>query len=286
MDLKIIVCCHKDIIDVRDNIYHPIHVGKANSGLSLGIPGDDTGDNISEKNNLYCELTGLYWAWKNIDADFIGLCHYRRFFSFHTKRKSYLFFRMIVQKLKQFLYVFSPKPKDTYFYYSRYAESNPQRLKKAIVEFENEIVNYLDNNPNTIAFALKDVNFGMTPNRIVFSKLAGNYHLDVLGEIIKKDHPQLYPFYQSTLESNRLHYANMTIMKKSIMDKYCTFLFDVLEKHLVIIKDRGYIISENEKSICRLSGYLGELLTSTFINFLSCSGEGRVELLSQIQYES
>ena len=38
-------------------------------------------NNISEKNPYYCELTGLYWAWKNLDAEYIGLVHYRRYFT-------------------------------------------------------------------------------------------------------------------------------------------------------------------------------------------------------------
>ena len=61
-------------------IYTPIQVGKAISEYNLGIIGDDTGDNISQKNPSYCELTAQYWAWKNVDCRYIGLCHYRRYF--------------------------------------------------------------------------------------------------------------------------------------------------------------------------------------------------------------
>jgi hypothetical protein len=61
-------------------MYLPLHVGKAGKDLELGFQGDNTGDNISEKNPTFCELTGLYWAWKNLDSDYIGLSHYRRYF--------------------------------------------------------------------------------------------------------------------------------------------------------------------------------------------------------------
>lgn len=52
-------------------------------GASEDFPGfvrDNSGVNISEKNPNYCELTALYWMWKNTDDPLIGLAHYRRFF--------------------------------------------------------------------------------------------------------------------------------------------------------------------------------------------------------------
>ena len=80
MKIQIIVAAHKAYRMPTDPMYLPLHVGKAGKDLDLGFQGDNTGDNISEKNATYCELTGIYWAWKNLDADYIGLSHYRRHF--------------------------------------------------------------------------------------------------------------------------------------------------------------------------------------------------------------
>jgi hypothetical protein len=82
--IKILEACHKPCKVYQDDIYTPIHVGRAVSRFKeemAGMIGDDTGDNISEKNPMYCELTAQYWAWKNLhDVEYIGFCHYRRFF--------------------------------------------------------------------------------------------------------------------------------------------------------------------------------------------------------------
>lgn len=79
MDTRIYVMTHKEYTKPDYDIYRTLHVGKA-LGNDFGYEGDDTGDNISAKNKNYCELTGIYWIWKNVQCDAVGICHYRRYF--------------------------------------------------------------------------------------------------------------------------------------------------------------------------------------------------------------
>ena len=89
MNAKVFVMTHVPFILPKDDIYVPLRVGSKGQD-DFGYQRDDHGDNISEKNHMYSELTGIYDIWKNPaafgitedDPDFvIGLCHYRRYFS-------------------------------------------------------------------------------------------------------------------------------------------------------------------------------------------------------------
>ena len=77
--VSVIVATHKKYKMPKDKMYLPLHVGKERKD-SIGFKGDNSGKNISNKNSYFCELTGLYWAWKNLKDDYIGLVHYRRHF--------------------------------------------------------------------------------------------------------------------------------------------------------------------------------------------------------------
>ena len=64
----------------------PLEIGAACRDKHCGILRDDAGENISEKDRMYCELTGLYWMWKNQSHDIVGLYHYRRMFNLSSRR--------------------------------------------------------------------------------------------------------------------------------------------------------------------------------------------------------
>lgn len=95
--IKVIIATHKKYEIPKEKCYLPIHVGREGK-KDIGYIGDNTGDNISIKNPNYCELTGIYWAWKNLDSEYIGLSHYRRHFKGKIKNKENKFDMIISER--------------------------------------------------------------------------------------------------------------------------------------------------------------------------------------------
>lgn len=87
--VKIYVMIHKPFEVPGDPMYIPVQVGRKEAKSLLGYTGDDSGDNISDQNCYFSELTGLYWVWKNVtDTEYVGTCHYRRYL---LNEKGYMF---------------------------------------------------------------------------------------------------------------------------------------------------------------------------------------------------
>lgn len=154
MNIKIVVATHKKYKMPKDEMYLPLHVGREGKE-DIGYLGDNTGDNISLKNPYYCELTGLYWAWKNLNADYIGLAHYRRHFSNNKHNKDR--FKTILNKkeLEKILEntdVVLPKKRKYYIesLYSHYEHTlNVETLdetRKIIDEKYNDYLKIFDKN--------------------------------------------------------------------------------------------------------------------------------------------
>lgn len=87
--------CHVDKVLTESIIPEPyvvpLQVGVALTQCSIAECHDDQGINISYKNPNYCELTATYYAWKNSDARYKGICHYRRIFDLKQKELENIF---------------------------------------------------------------------------------------------------------------------------------------------------------------------------------------------------
>lgn len=214
--IKIIVATHKKYEMPNDDMYIPIQVGSEGKE-SLGYLCDNSGkDNISYKNAFYSELTGLYWAWKNIDADYIGLVHYRRYFSkkiFGKKFDRILSYKD-VDKLLDSCDLILPK-KRRYF-----------------------IENLYDHYKHTMY---------VEP-------------LDKTREIIEENYPDYLCYFDELHKRKSAHMFNMFIMKKDILNGYCEWLFDILEKLENNVDSTRY-----DSFHSRFYGRISELLLDVYI---------------------
>lgn len=203
MNIKIIIATHKNYRMPQDSMYLPVHVGKEASTLTLPFIGDNTGDNISVKNPNFCELTALYWAWKNVDADYIGLAHYRRHFSL---RKPGLFC------------------KD----------------KLPFVLNSTEIESLLEEHSVLLP---KQRNYIIESNYSQFTHAHPAESLNKTKEIISELFPSYLPAYEAVMKRTKTHLFNMMIMKKELFHGYCEWLFTILfelEKRLDISSYDAY----------------------------------------------
>lgn len=267
--IKVIVCCHKKCEIPDDNIYLPIHVGKAISNDNLGIQGDDnvngkSCDNISKKNGIYCEMTAMYWAWKNIkklypDIEYVGLCHYRRFF-YCNDNPFAIRIKLIISRIKfsaKVLFggklnigVFNPE--------IRLKSCNSKELKNSDVNLESIVTE------NDIIVTRPVVLMNTSVRD--FMNIIGRQYIEIMDEIINSDFSEYTEAYNSVMSGSKLISANMIILRYNMLDDYCKFIFGVLEKHI------DYVIANNicvnpyeEKAYARISGYLAELITNTFV---------------------
>lgn len=154
--VQIIIAAHKSYQMPEDLMYLPLHVGaegkkdQAGNPLDLGYVKDNTGDNISELNSSFCELTGMYWAWKNLDAEYIGLAHYRRHFTLGKKGKDPFESVLRYEQIQPFLgkiKVFTPGKRRYYIetLYSHYAHTHyASQLDETRAIISEKYPDYLD----------------------------------------------------------------------------------------------------------------------------------------------
>lgn len=202
MNEKIIVVTHKDYKMPDDSLYFPICVGVGRDSLAIKFQPDNLGDNISDKNSTYCELTALYWAWKNLEVDRIGVAHYRRHFSLSNGQTTVD--KAITKEQLDDLY--SKYGSDTVF-------ATPSRR-------------YMESIENHYIHSLKG-----------YEEI---HRKDI--ERLKMSIHEIDPSYDSSakevLKGSSAHMLNMFIMSKEQFDAYCRWLFPVIDKVVAMSDDR------------------------------------------------
>ncbi len=141
---------------------------------------DDVGEHISEKNPRYCELTALYWGWRNLDCEYLGLVHYRRHFR----------------------------------------GSGPRHVLAG-----GDLDALLEKAPVVVA---RPRDYHIETVKSHYAHTFDVAHFDALAATIAERSPAFLEAFEQVLGGTRLHICNMAVMRRDILDAYCTWLFDVL----------------------------------------------------------
>lgn len=207
--LKMIVAAHKPYEMPDDPAYLPVQVGAAGKP-PIGYARDDEGENISTRNANWCELTGLYWAWRNVATDAIGLVHYRRHFK------------------------------------GAHGIATGDELRAVLARHDVIL-------PHKRNYFIETT----------YSHYAHAHHavdLDVTRQILAERHPEFLHSFDAAMRSTKGHRFNMMVMKRPILDKYCTWLFDVLFE-----LERRLDISDYSPYDARVFGFVAERLLDVWL---------------------
>ncbi len=246
--IKILVSCHKPSDYIRSEIIEPIQVGCVFAQNHFDdMLHDDDGDNISHLNKMYCELTAQYWAWKNLDCDYYGFFHYRRYFSFKSVQKEYDAWGNLLES-----YIDA----DTAEKYGLDDETIRNFIGDAdlILPEEKDI--------------LKMPNMGKNMReQYLGSGYLHEQDLDTMVKIIHEKYPDFEPYAQQHLQGHTVYLNNMYIMRKKLFQSYAAWLFDILDEFM-----RRSDMSDYSVEALRTPGHLAERLINIYLLYLKDHG--------------
>lgn len=123
-----------------------LQVGADLTDIRISVLTDNNGENISDRNRQFCELTGLYWLWKHATDDVIGLEHYRRHFILPEDWQNRMEKHRIDVILPTPLYV---KPSLAQNYRERHIASDWNYMTEYVREYDSEVyddmMNFFEN---------------------------------------------------------------------------------------------------------------------------------------------
>lgn len=227
--IELYVCCHREYPVPAHPLLRPIQVGAALADRHFpGFLHDDAGENISLRNRSYCELTAQYWAWKNSEAEYCGFFHYRRF--------------LYPDPAAGRPYLLMPTPtEDTLrkLGYDGFGELIPQ-YDLILPKRENMFVSVREH--------YKSAPFHHEDDLACMERLlAGHSSADAEAA-------------EAYLSGTAQYFGNIFIMRRSVFEAYCAWLFPLLEEFDRIRDTGGYSPQE-----ARVDGYLAERLLGVFV---------------------
>lgn len=240
--MRIFVSAHKPVDLFNSAVLQPVQVGcSMRNDLFPWAWHDNDGENISDQNAMYCELTAQYWAWKNVDAEYYGFCHYRRYFNFSSNRYKENDWGEIIESL--------PIGTSTQRKYSLDDES----VEAAIRDFD------------VVTTEAKDLSAFPGGNDTPIKQYAAAPKLRIddlyhVFAIVEDMYPEYIPDVVAFANGHKSYFCNMFIMKKAIFRDYSQWLFSILERFV-----SEWDSSLHSKEGLRTPGHLAERLFNIYL---------------------
>lgn len=254
-----------DSVAIDNPFFVPVRCGAKFDKNSSPYMGDNVGENISDKSMMYSEFTVQYWAWKNACADYIGLCHYRRYLSF------------VDYKFKIGLHGLVVWPILDNVGMRRFGLLNVGKMYKIITQYD-------------IVHSAIPVSVISTPKGNVNSvQELWEAHYDIviptglINHLLKLiDH--IAPEFS---ESAREYFAkdvhigyNCYVMRREIFERLCAFQFPIMEE---LTKELNKV--EACKRFIRAPAYAGEMLFGIFLYHVEKKEQRRSKIQQLVIFE-
>ena len=207
-DITVAVATHKAYRMPIDGVYMPLQVGRAlHPNVDLGMTCDNTGDNISQLNAQYSELTGLYWMWKNCDADYQGLVHYRRHFAKNDSAK-------------------------------RHGDENE---RFSCIAGKQDYARLLD----TCEIIVPERrNYYIETVYSHYEHTMQEGQLDATRSIIAQTNSDYLDAFDAQMNKTSAHLFNMFVMRKDLINEYCSWMFPIIGELAKHIDSSSYSVFE------------------------------------------
>lgn len=237
MKSKIFIVTHKALPIINNELYIPIQVGYADA--IPNVKRDNTGEEISAKNENYCELTAAYWIYKNVrDCQFVGICHYRRFYNFFPSLFNFSPSRQKKIAVKDFF--------------------KTQTYKASAKKTDKKISSILSNY-DCIMLRGYDIKDGLSSS---YYNSHGHRKSDweTTIQIINELYPEYSKSVKRFLDNNgKFHVGNMMITTKEKWYNYHEWLFSILFE----LEKRIEIPSDDVQK--RVFGYISERIINLYV---------------------
>jgi hypothetical protein len=231
--------------------YIPVLCGAIfDKSINPHIQGDNTGDNISQKRQYYSEFTVQYWAWKNTSSDYVGLCHYRRYFSFSDR-----LFK--AKKYDRMVHAPALYPKTI----NRFGITDHEKILEIVQNHDAVIPIPINVKQLPTMHGIRDTVGEMWDAYTGFSNNSKSFSQIVI-DYVERLAPKYLETARSYLNGEIHHGFNCYVMKRSLFNEMCEFQFPIMKQFEEDCNAKDCLLPE------RTVGYLGEALNGIFIHYL------------------